>query len=332
MEKQDGVSIELPNMETITSRRHYIPGLFGITILFFFFSFCELSCQGQRFAKISGINLVTGTQIEGPQSNNSFGLGAPSQEESQKMPGNIWALIALLAAAGGLTIFLIRHKNENMAGAIAGATGAVALLVLQITLSDSIKLEGRGMITISFLFPYWASLLALAGAGTLCFLRFKKVSLDSVQPDFQAAHVAHSGMSSTYGTQTNKEEAPPQSFVPPYISKDASLSRQESETVSPPQQIIEPEMTSPSAPLQKELETDSPVIHSTATRTYSTPLPEQHQFNPVYKTENIPPAIQVKAKQDGYYSPKNDSQNWLVWLIIAAVSIVIIATIVIEVL
>lgn len=331
MEKQDGVSIELPNMETITSRRHYIPGLFGITILFFFFSFCELSCQGQRFAKISGINLVTGTQIEGPQSNSSFGFGAPSQEESQKMPGNIWALIALLAAAGGLTIFLIRHKNENMAGAIAGATGAVALLVLQITLSDSIKLQGRGMITISFLFPYWASLLALAGAGTLCYLRFKNASLESAQPDFQSTPAVASELAST-SALTNKEESPPQSFVTPYISKDASLTRQEPETASPPQQIIEPDLTSPSAPLQKEPETDSPVIHSTATRTYSTPPPEQHQFNPMYKTENIPPAIQVKAKQDGYYAPKSNSQEWFVWLIIVAVSIVIIATIVIEVL
>lgn len=182
------VNIQIPDLNNLRIRKSIIPGLFGLTLLFFFFTFCEFSCQGNAVAKVSGIQMVTGTSIETPdESGPSMGgiFGAPSREEekeSKSMPPNIWAILAMLGALAGAVIFLIGNRLENMVGMIAGGVGALSLLILKSTVQNAVIKETKGFITADFTFAFWLAVLSLLGAGVLCFLRWQEMNKKQAAP------------------------------------------------------------------------------------------------------------------------------------------------------
>ncbi len=99
-------NFQMPDFRNPRTRRSIIPGLFGLTMLFFFFTFCEFSCQGNRLAQVTGIELVTGTTIDAPKDMASGPMGggifgpAPdeSERESKALNPNPWAVLAFLRA------------------------------------------------------------------------------------------------------------------------------------------------------------------------------------------------------------------------------------------
>ena len=132
---------------------------------------------------VSGIDLVTGTEVTGYDSpfGNAGGSGSRSSE-SRDMKPNIWAIVALGAAAVGLGTFLIRSKREEYIGIGVGLLGAVALLVLRFTLIHDIEKESKDFLQISFRFGYWGALLGMLVAGVLCFLRLRLKRREKVLP------------------------------------------------------------------------------------------------------------------------------------------------------
>jgi len=61
---QQTINIQVPSADNIASRRSLIPLLFAAVIIFFFFNFFTLSCGGQKVGSVTGINLVTGTELK----------------------------------------------------------------------------------------------------------------------------------------------------------------------------------------------------------------------------------------------------------------------------
>jgi hypothetical protein len=47
---QTTISVQVPSTENIASRRTLIPASFALAAIFFFFTFCDLKCSGQKFA------------------------------------------------------------------------------------------------------------------------------------------------------------------------------------------------------------------------------------------------------------------------------------------
>lgn len=298
MENQKSITLKVPTLDNIAGRRTYIPSLFGIVLLLFFFNFCELSCKGQKLASVSGISLATGTTIESPKVDNPFGFEDPSKQDSKEIHSNIWAILALLAAVGGLVFFLIKHKYEDRIGIIAGVSGVISLLLLHITLTSSIKQQGNGMLEVNFLLPYWAALLSFGAAGGISFLRSKQNRATPPIPNPSTP-----AMSPTHWT-----EQPPnpsvESFTQP-SSQEIALS------VLPPPTVPEP-VTPPETP------------------SYSSDLPEQPkqtpQQAPVYQSF----ADKVRVVQAETNAQPRVSQNLMLSLIIGTVALIIIATIVME--
>jgi len=122
-----------------------VPLSFGAVIICFFFSFVNLSCQGTRLASLTGIQLATGTQIGG--GTDMFG----GQQQKKDVKPEPLAALALAAAVGGLLLSFGGAKTRILT-VIAGAAGAVLLLMLKMKIDrDLTKMaEGQGLIQVSY--------------------------------------------------------------------------------------------------------------------------------------------------------------------------------------
>ena len=172
-------------LDTIAKNRNFIPLAFALVIIFFFFSFCDFKCNSMKVASLTGINLVTGTHVQmnagGMLGSNPFDSmndypKKQVQEKGQKVEPNMWAILALLAAIGGLFAFYKKIPKESLAGTAAGAVGFISLLILQSAIKNKVGEQGGGMVQveIEFLFGYWAALLAFLIAGGISYLRLKR--------------------------------------------------------------------------------------------------------------------------------------------------------------
>ncbi|MGD0590120.1 MAG: hypothetical protein ABSA44_04900 [Bacteroidota bacterium] len=175
---QKTINIQIPPLNNITSRRSLIPASFAIAIICFFFTFCNLNCGGQIIGSVTGINLVTGTELGGRD------MFSGRETKGQEIPANIWAIFAFVAAISGLIAFLMKEKREARIGTGAGAIGVGSLIILQFVIKSAIDEKAKGAINVDFQFPYWGALIALAVAGIISYLRIQKTNnvLVSVSP------------------------------------------------------------------------------------------------------------------------------------------------------
>lgn len=327
MEPTKSITIEVPTLETVTRKRVYPTSLFAVALLFFFFNFCEMSCQGRRFAAITGVEMITGAQVEAPQQRSMFSFDNPSPENAQKMPGSLWAGLAFAAAAGGLAVFLLKRSKENLIGTIAGAIGTVSLLLLNITLQSKIREQGGGMIQLSFLMPYWISLFSLGGAGVLCWMRNNQsdtpipMTLETLKDLIKSAGASNP-------VQPQDSQAPV--YVPP-VQESAPVQPENPVFEAPVQETapVQPEAPVYTAPVQPEAPAYvppvvEPVVETPVAPTYAQPMassaPTQHQHF------NIP----QQPYQPNYQVPAASSNNWLVWVVVGAVGLVVLVTVLVE--
>jgi hypothetical protein len=185
-------------LNTLATKRPVIPIAFALIIIFFFFGFVDFKCNGVKVASLTGLNLVAGTHVKTAADNfandnylNSIDNSRINTEQNQgeKVEPNLWAILALLVALGGLAAFYKKIQKESLAGTAAGAIGFVSLLILKSSIKNKISEQSGGMVSIEidFLFGYWASLISFFLAGGLSYLRLKKEKLiesekEQVQP------------------------------------------------------------------------------------------------------------------------------------------------------
>ena|SRR5438270_5442484 len=117
------------------------PGLFVVTILCFLLPFITVSCNGQKVATFSGMQLATGTTLEEPQM-----FGRPQRKHVDPEP---MASLALICAAAGLALSFLGARAA-LAPAISGAVGALLLVVLQSKLESDITRQAQGMFRLEY--------------------------------------------------------------------------------------------------------------------------------------------------------------------------------------
>ena len=117
------------------------PGLFIVTILCFLLPFITVSCNGQKVATFSGIQLATGTTLEEPQV-----FGRPQQKHVDPEPV---ASMALICAVAGLVLSFLGARAA-LAPAISGAVGALLLVVLQSKLESDLTRQAQGMFRLEY--------------------------------------------------------------------------------------------------------------------------------------------------------------------------------------
>ena len=152
------------------------PACFGIVIVCFFFPFLDIKCNEVRLAKVKGIELVTGSEIDG----NDFHLPKDAKDESkqfdfttepQPIEHNYFAIASFLLAIGGLTLsFLMRMKKEIFIGFI-GFAGGLSLLLMRIQIDNTLSASAGEMrqylLHIDYVYGYWFALIFFFLVGAI---------------------------------------------------------------------------------------------------------------------------------------------------------------------
>lgn len=140
--------------------------LFGVALISFFLPFVDVSCQGQKMATFTGIQLVTGTTIEQP---SMFG----ERHQNQKVDPEPLAILAFASAIVGLGLSFLRGRKLAIVPAIAGVAGLVLLLLLKSKIDNEAMREGGGVLRAEYEVGFWLTFLlfiAAAGLNGLIFL------------------------------------------------------------------------------------------------------------------------------------------------------------------
>lgn len=158
------------------SSSKYSAGIFVIAALSFLLPFVAASCNGQRVAQLSGIQLVTGTKVKAP---SSYGYGYSTNKEVDPEP---LAIIAFVATLAGIAFAFIKGVLGRRLSAVSGAIGFISLFLLQGKLNSDITKEAANLFKLDYLFGFWAALiLLLIGAALNTYLSTKKgIPTDSV--------------------------------------------------------------------------------------------------------------------------------------------------------
>lgn len=170
--EEDGVS------QSILAHRFFSPGVFGIILLMFLFTFAELKCSGSHCSDIKGYSLATG-----------FRPGGKLLENGKRKyfgPPNYFATIALLSALAGLTFAFFKSPVNIKSQMIAGLLGFFMMLCLffdmkrrlQNIMADNRLAEGM---SIDFKLPFWLVIflfLVLGILGIRGYIRYRDTYLD----------------------------------------------------------------------------------------------------------------------------------------------------------
>ncbi|HEV2378958.1 MAG TPA: zinc ribbon domain-containing protein [Terriglobia bacterium] len=131
---------------------------FAMAVLCFFLPFVTFSCQGEKVASFTGIQLMTGASIQQPQ---MFGA---SQE--RKSGGEPLAVVAFLCVAAGLAVSFVKGRKGAVLPALAGGLGLIVLLLLKSKLDNDVLTQSEGMVQMQYEAGFYLTLLlSLAAAG-----------------------------------------------------------------------------------------------------------------------------------------------------------------------
>lgn len=136
------------------------PAIFGIILICFFLPFVTVSCQNQKLATLTGVQLATGTTIE-----QSSLLEQQNKEE--KIPADPLASIVLVSACVGLGTSLLKSKKSAIVPAITGAVGSGLLLMTKAKVDNEVLKQGRGLLQVEYGIGFWLSFLLFLSATAL---------------------------------------------------------------------------------------------------------------------------------------------------------------------
>ncbi len=166
-----GQSLNTTGRRLNEQTRERSPFMFLVIGLCFFLPFISISCSGQRLGTLSGIQLVTGDEIDideqalEQQFTEAFGTTGTTEADDEApsdAPENdpsIFAIIALAAAVLGVIAgFVTRGRTRAMVSFAAALAGLVGLIGLRFDLQGDVS-EGEGLISVDYRLGYWISAL-----------------------------------------------------------------------------------------------------------------------------------------------------------------------------
>lgn len=134
------------------------PAGFAGILLLFAFPFVTLTCERQRAASFTGVQLVTGTTVD--QSNLGRGQAEP-------VGGRLWARIALVCAVAGVALGFVKTRLGAKAPAAAGAAGAISLVLLKASIGGDVLRQGEGMLQARYTLSFWVAMLLFVALAVL---------------------------------------------------------------------------------------------------------------------------------------------------------------------
>lgn len=165
---QGSQSLQATGARLNEQTRQRSPFMFLVIGLCFFLPFVSISCSGQDIATLSGVQLVTGAEIEVNQELNAqleetFGTeGQEVPTETEETDPSIWAIVTLAAAVVGVIVgFVMKGRTRTIASLAAAVVGLVGLIALRVDLQGDVS-EAEGLVTIKYRIGYWLVALLFA--------------------------------------------------------------------------------------------------------------------------------------------------------------------------
>lgn len=138
---------------------------FASILILFLMPFLNVSCSGMPAAKLTGMNLVTGTKIEMQQAFSG-------QSKMHRIKMEPFAVLAIsLAGIGLLLNLLTKKKSIQRLNAGIAFIGAVSLIALHFKLISDAKSKGEGIIDLEFTPFFWITLLLFISALVTSLMR-----------------------------------------------------------------------------------------------------------------------------------------------------------------
>lgn len=152
------------------------PAVFGIALICFSLPWITVSCQGEKVATFTGIQLVTGTTVKEPQM-----FGPPKE---RKVNGEVIAMLAFATVIAGLGIGFLKGKKGAIGSAVVGGVGTVLTLLLKSKLDNDILRETGGMLQVDYGAGFYLTLisfLSVIGINAYSIMQEKGLSLPQIK-------------------------------------------------------------------------------------------------------------------------------------------------------
>ncbi|HPF00270.1 MAG TPA: hypothetical protein PKY63_06350 [Bacteroidales bacterium] len=117
---------------------HFPKMSFALIIICFLLPFVTVKCGNYEIAKMNGIHLATGTQIE-----------ADSDEEPYNINPDIFIISSMILAVAGLIMAFLKFRGNTIASLIVSVLGLAALVYFYFHIRKDIPSEGSMVIIIS---------------------------------------------------------------------------------------------------------------------------------------------------------------------------------------
>jgi hypothetical protein len=139
--------------------KRFSPIVFTIALICFLLPWINLSCQGQKYATFSGLQLVTGTKIEQH--------GIWGERKSQKVDSEPLAVAVLLLTILGVALSFLKSPKSSLIPSIVGVVAFILLLLLKSKIDTDATNQGKGMIQVEYAIGFWLVLILFIAAIAL---------------------------------------------------------------------------------------------------------------------------------------------------------------------
>lgn len=165
---------------------------FAIVLIAFLMPFLVVKCADTKIVSLTGLKIATGGEVRSPvmesmtqaadelsetfETEDTEGAEAKEKEEAEgsKLKINIFALIGLLAAIGGLIAALVVGRDRFIVPLAIAIVGVIALLLIKVGMQGSMDMDDSGeysaMIKIEYQFGYFLAWLGFIIAGVVAYL------------------------------------------------------------------------------------------------------------------------------------------------------------------
>ncbi|HMO41661.1 MAG TPA: hypothetical protein PKE26_17025 [Kiritimatiellia bacterium] len=139
---------------------------YAIGIICFILPFLQVSCSGEKLISFTGVQLVTGSEMSNPMT-----------DESEDIPPNGYAVVALIAIILGLIFSLNPDKGKSIVAGIMGVISVASMILMKTKMDAEIMKEASGFpVTVDYKAGFWGLCIASAVGALLAFMRAKEMS------------------------------------------------------------------------------------------------------------------------------------------------------------
>lgn len=140
---------------------------FVLGMVFFLFTFFDVNCNNQKLMSVTGADLVLG--MEKPSI-----LGQTPTDNENDLKPNVFAILALVAAAGAAIGIQASKQKARKWGVILGSIAFLGMLGLYWNINAGVE-AANSLMSAEFKLPFYASTFAFL-AGTLLSTRLKRTT------------------------------------------------------------------------------------------------------------------------------------------------------------